>query len=153
MKNFIIMGILLFTLFSCTNNETIDDIQTEVFDVPEVTKDAIINAPLSQQMEYKRYHMEVLASWIGKNSEEIRTMASSQKTSKTGEAQIFLIEDLVFNLIERKGTNKGSDTDENLEKVKNSLNAFKELGGESWYPTVFQKSDLSSESRSTNKLG
>jgi hypothetical protein len=136
MKKLLMIGVAFFILSSCDKNETTNELQTEVFNIANFTKDQIANATLEEKINYKKYHMEVLASWVAKNNKAILNMASNQQKSDTDEPKTFFIEDLVKTISTK---NKSSKTDENQIKLENSLNAFKELEGESWYPIIFQK--------------
>lgn len=86
--------------------------------------------------------MRLLASWVAKNKDEIKNLMNAYKAkSKDNSSQTFKIEDL-FNETSKKF---GFKSNKAASKVQESLDAFKNLGSQSWAPTIFLESDNSNK--------
>lgn len=134
MKIFKILVIAMLIFTSCDNSESTENLNSENLIVPEITKAELLNATLQQKIDYKRSHMKVLAEWIAKNEKELTNLMSVNHEKSTKEdLETFKLEDLVNQKI-AKSTNKPSEEDLKLQK---SLDAFKDIEGDTWFPTIF----------------
>ena len=143
MKNFILVFILVF-LTSCSDNEYENDINAGINDI--VPKQNLMQASLQEKIDYKRHHLKNLTEWVSSNG--LQVLNSVQKSNLNKD--VFSIEYLFEESRKSKSFNmRGSD----IEELNQSLDAFKNLNGESWYPilsVVNEPNELSKSADSTS---
>ena len=110
-------------LISCSESE---EIITESDASLILEKEQILDATLEQQILYKRHHMKVLAKWVNKHGVEIIKDESKNKNE-------ILISDLVSKAISQKNYNLEN---EDYSEVQTALDAFVDIGDNSWYPVI-----------------
>ena len=138
------ISLIFISLSSCSNDEA-NEVRTEKLNISEFSKEQIIDASVGVQLDYKRFHMKILASWVGKQNEEIISIMSNQKKLSKDDQQVFAIENLVKEVTKKQGTLSKSDEDYN--QLLESLNAFVDLDDESWYPVIYLHKDTSINSK------
>ena len=138
------ISLIFISLSSCSNDEA-NEVRSEKLNISEFSKEQIIDASVGVQLDYKRFHMKILASWVGKQNEEIISIMSNQKKLSKDDQQVFAIENLVKEVTKKQGTLSKSDEDYN--QLLESLNAFVDLDDESWYPVIYLHKDTSINSK------
>lgn len=140
---------LLLTLFviSCAENE---EFVTDQNTAQIIDKSQVLNASLKQQIEYKRYHMDIVSNWIANHGIDViqseikskeKFLFSSSNLVSTIDSNVSN-EILVSELMESSAFNSNTivhdsnTTDESMDKLLESLNAFSDLGEDSWYPSI-----------------
>ncbi|MCG2429692.1 hypothetical protein [Aequorivita xiaoshiensis] len=134
MKKIILL--LLITLVACSKQDSISDkeLATEVEIVNNIDyydKAYIEEASLSEQLEYKRYHLKKVANWLMKNKSDLYEVISTELKINNNSKR-FLVSDIVQEMVLRKSGNIWNNVDLNF-----SLTAFENLDNDSAYPTVF----------------
>ena len=89
-----------------------------------------------------------MATFITKEKKLVNEIIKSKNIPITDEHQEFFIENLVNEMLSFEHI---KITDEKLKVIEKSLNAFKDLEGENWYPKIFFRNEFSSESK-TNSM-
>jgi len=89
-------------------------------------KEQILDATLEQQILYKRHHMKVLANWVNDHGVDLIKNESKNKNE-------ILISDLVNRAISQKNYNLDN---EDYNEVHTALNAFVNIGENSWHPVI-----------------
>lgn len=93
-------------------------------------KNYIENAPVSEQMKYKRYHLLKLATWISHNNNEVISLAGT--LNRNIENKDFSVQNIISDF-----KKSGRDLTPEVEKdLTESLEAFINLDGEDWYPYI-----------------
>lgn len=143
MKNFILVFILVF-LTSFSDNEYENDINAGINDI--VPKQNLMQASLQEKIDYKRHHLKNLTEWVSSNGLQVLNSVQKNNLNK----DVFSIEYLFEESRKSKSFNmRGSD----IEELNQSLDAFKNLNGESWYPilsVVNEPNELSKSADSTS---
>ena len=125
------IGIVLTLLAACSFNQQ-DTLEVQAIEVGALlSKSEIQNAPIEQQLAYKRHHLKNLAQWLGSRPE---VLANLEKVSAFAEPRPYLFEDL---LEQQHANGRVSDGSEEYEMLSSSLDAFKGVDGEVYYPSVF----------------
>lgn len=128
---YLLIGITLTIFAACSFD------QEETMETQEITGSSLLSkidlqeASIEEKLAYKRHHLTILAKWLGGNGELVESM---EKVSVFDEPSPYLIEDL---LDQQRANGRLSEDPEVLEEVISSLDAFKGIEGEVWYPTVF----------------
>ncbi|MCF6307760.1 MAG: hypothetical protein L3J09_07375 [Flavobacteriaceae bacterium] len=88
------------------------------------------DAPLTEQLAYKRFHLKKLISWLLNNDADVKSTLLDIR-SKNNKITTFYVENII-NSIARKGI----IDNETMEELTFSVEAFKNIQGESWNPTI-----------------
>ena len=123
MKNLFFVLLSCLVLLSCSENDNfVSEVESDVI----LEKSQIVDASLEEQIKYKRHHMKIISKWIANYGVELINFQKKDEDE-------FLVADLVDKAIRQK---KFSKDNENFNDVILSLDAFKEIGSESWHPIV-----------------
>lgn len=151
-------------MVGCTENESLiaEESTAQIID-----KSQVLNASLKQQIEYKRHHMGVISKWIAnhgidliqsetKSEENLLRSSSNLKSSTDLNASY---EVLVSELVKSSAYDDNNimldsnSMDQSLDKLRESLNAFSDLGEDSWYPSLrVLESNLENPNKSTKTI-
>ncbi len=126
MKKLFILVLCLLVL-SCAkeDNNTIDETSSlNLYD-----KINIEHADLSKQLEYKRFHVKKIISWLIKHNKEVRDVVNEVKKKNSAQERFY-----VKMIVDKISNFKKIKTDQDLEFA---LNAFTNLDGENWYPVIY----------------
>ena len=140
--------LLMSLMISCSNEDSLNELPVDSLDLSILSKDEIETASLTDKSNYKRYHLKVLATFITKEKKLVNEIIKSKNIPISDEHQEFFIENLVNEMLSFEHI---KITDEKLKVIEKSLNAFKDLDGENWYPKIFFRNEFSSESK-TNSM-
>lgn len=123
----IVVFLQLFTFCSSEENpnEQITSQQVNFLD-----KNYIENAPVNEQLKYKKHHLLILATWLSNNDKQVKNLAET--ANKNSENQDLNVE----NIISQFKSSGNILTPEMEETLNTSLAAFLNLGGEDWYPFI-----------------
>ena len=127
----------IFVLLSCNNEENSNEFITDAYNASILSKAQIETASMEEKIKYKRHHMKTLASFIIKRQKSLLNLMQSKNVASKDKLQIFSIEKLVDDLILNKNSNNLEISESELNKVNNSINSFKELEGDNWFPIVY----------------
>lgn len=131
MKKLAIILVIIFA--SCSKQETAIEIETaNEAQLNYYDKGYIESAPLSEQLEYKRYHMKKITKWLLNNDIHVYNYLS-EKLQRNTALEIFYVTNIVNSLKNNKST---STTEKQFEDLENSLNAFENLDGDTAYPYI-----------------
>ena len=119
-----ILVLLLLFIYSCDTDEINNSIDTDAREI--LSKDQIENASMDQKIDYKNHHLKILGDWFANNHEKTVDLFYESETEKEGTDEYFL-EELV---------QKFSDRESKVD-LTSSLNAFTELHGVNWKPSIF----------------
>ncbi|MEM6517097.1 MAG: hypothetical protein AAF688_13005 [Bacteroidota bacterium] len=123
---FLIAAVLFVTL-ACSNEDNFepnDTEQSELFTTTEGSRGNINNGTLQQKLDYKRDNLKYLGDWLVSNINLAQTLADNNNTSNS-DYYTMSVSYIIDN-----------STDRNDAGLKSALDAFLNLDGEDWYPTV-----------------
>ncbi len=129
MKQLIRLLIVGLILVSCSKNESIQQDYSESSSFKMYNKSYIENADLSEKLQYRRFHVKKLISWLIKNDKEVRNLVEKASKSNSGQESYY-----VETLINKISASKKMTI---TEDIKFALNAFTDIEGESWYPIIY----------------
>ena len=133
-----VTGILLSMLIvSCEkSDDLILSTNTEVQSL--ITKDKIESSSIDNKIFYKNYHLDILGKWLAENHEKAAQLLFENE-KKNEESDQFYFEDLYNKL----------NSDQKSSFIDESLNAFLNINGQSWKPTIFFIGNLNKTSAKT----
>lgn len=119
------LATLTLTVNSC-QEDTVEETDSQQQIVSPALN--IASAKLSDQIAYKQHHLQNLAAWSANQftTTELVGMHEELLEMYGGEGDVVYVEDLYELFKSRTGTE--------LPEIKESLNAFKNIGDESWLP-------------------
>ncbi len=127
-KLFLFSLVALF--LSCSTDEAINQENSETANLNMYNKTYMENAPLTEQLAYKRFHLKKLITWLSNNDADVKSTLLDIR-SKNNKTTTFYVENII-NSIARKGI----IDNETMEELTLSVEAFKNIQEESWYPTI-----------------
>lgn len=133
---------------SCINEDSQNVLSLDSTELSILSKDEIGTASIEDKLRYKRHHLKVLTSFVLKQRVVMDHLMKSNEIQHSDGLQIFLVEKLVDDII-KSGQIKISNNE--LNKIENSLDAFKGLEGESWYPIIYLRNNSFSEFKNDNE--
>lgn len=123
----LIVFLQLFTF--CSSDEQINE-QTTAEQVNFLDKAYIEKAPVNEQLNYKRFHLLKLATWLSHNNEEVRSLVET--SNRNTESENLSLESIIVEF-KKRGNNISPEMELSLNT---SLAAFRNLDGEDWYPFI-----------------
>lgn len=141
MRKLLLPLALVLLSISCSTESSDNNTTSKMYD-----KKYIETASISEKLQYKKFHLLKLANWISKNLEDsnFRKEVNFLNQKEKNNPKIF-IKDL-YNYVNQNSTNKSIE-DIALQK---SLDAFTNLEGENWFPTITIINEQ--KSNSSNKV-
>lgn len=95
--------------------------------IASLTPATVLDAPLKDRIEYKRYHLQKIAKWILNDYDAI---AHNLNTKTAGN------EDLTFSVSQLLGQINTDVKERNYNDLEVAVNAFVNIGDQSWYPSL-----------------
>lgn len=125
-----LLVVFLQLFSSCSSDEKIKELPTSE-QVNFLDKAYIENATVDEQLEYKRFHLLNLATWLSHNNNEVRDLVQTYNKGNS-QQEVFSVESIINEF-----KNSGKELSPEVEKSLNiSLEAFRNLDGEDWYPYI-----------------
>ncbi|SRX52757.1 hypothetical protein [Aequorivita sp. CIP111184] len=123
--------VVFLQLFSfCSSDEKINE-QATPEQVNFLDKAYIEKATVDEKLEYRRFHLLNLATWLSHHNNEVRGLVQSYNKNNS-QQEIFSVESLI-NEFKKSGNVISPEIEASLNT---SLAAFRNLDGEDWYPYI-----------------
>ena len=125
-----LLVVFLQLFSSCSSDEKINE-QATPEEVNFLDKAYIEKATVDEQLEYKRFHLLNLATWLSHHNNEVRGLVQSFNKNNS-QQEIFSVESLI-NEFKKSGYEISPEKEESLNA---SLAAFRNLEGQDWHPYI-----------------